>query len=541
MPSLDPRPLVDLCGHLGVAIDELVVQDVDPLAIAFDSSTTIGALRVPDQDPLEAARETYGPALRIRLLRQLVEDEEEVIADWEEGPAAFRDALRHLASPQPADGNVTVRVRLDKDAISKVHARAGDRRRSYLFWQSFEGVLLDDLATAASRLWGDDRTNRCHVLVGDRSPFCVGPHLVVTGSPPQMEVPVPESRISSDDLERITAERRDAVAWGREDLTGGLIPDHYLTHECDDEPTAELLAGHLLWVTVASLADRSDQGDNEAGGRFGRFEGSTGFVEIRVPTQMRMSTESQRELVSAVHWVYAPGPDGVSVVGQRLGPLQARVAEVLGSVRSENRAVELTRLMPEILAASQWRWRHGLSQEAAQSLEREIDAIEKAEAAAQGFIDETRSIAEHVVSVVRGAAVTIVGAFVAAALDPDLTTVAIRGAGLAYAGLVVFLWLTSTFESRRRIRHKWDSYQDARTKRASLIGPARLDQVEVSSVADEKDRADRHLWWASIAFVAFIAASLAFATWGPQLINRDPGEPSEDSVSEAAGRLQDSA
>jgi hypothetical protein len=513
-------------------VGQLVAQDADPLRISFDSHATVGDLQVPDDGLLGDVQDTYGSAFRLRLLRQLAGDEHQVVADWEAGPAAFAEALGRLTTSRPAADTVIVRMQLEKDAISEMHAEAGHRRRSFLFWHSFEQVLLGDLASVVNRMWGDDRTSRCHVFVGDESPFCIGPHLVVTGSPPQSEVPTSESRLRLDELARLDSERLDATSWGKEDLVGGLAPDHFLVSACNHTPTAELLAGHLLWLTVASLADRSANEGGEESGRFGRFEGSTGFVEIRVPQRMRIDAEAQQELVSAVHWVYAPGPEGVSVVGQRLGPLQARVAEVLGSVRSEDRAVELTRLMPEVLSASQWRWRHALSQEAAQSLEQEIDAIEKAEAAAQGFIDETRSISEDVASVVRGAAVTIVTAFVAAALEPDLTTLAIRSAGMAYAGLVLFLWLTSTVQSRRRINHKWNSYQDARIKRARLIGPERLDQVETSSVAQEEQRARRHLWVASLAYVSFIVASLAFGIWGPQLIDGASEEQPATSGSE---------
>lgn len=518
MRSLNPQPLVDFCGYLAVVVDKLVTEDADPLRIAFDVNTAVGNLRVPPDDLLKDVTDTYGPAVRIRLLRRLAGGEDQVVADWEAGSAAFRDSLKQLMALRPASDTVTIRIRLDKDAITAGHAETAVRRRSFLFWYNFEQLLLGDLPTVAKGLWGNDRASRCHVFVGDESPFCIGPLLVVTHSPPQSEIPTTGIPFDLIELERMDSERRDAISWSSENLAGGLVPEHFLLYRSDHIPTAELLAGHLLWVTVASLADRSAEVDAEAPERFGRFEGSTGFVEVRVPRRIRTDAKSQEALSSAVQWVYARGPEGASVVSQRLGPVQARVAEVLGSVRAEDRAGELVRLMPEILSASKWRWRCSLSQEAAQSLQREIDAIEKAEAAAQGFVDETRSISEHVVSVVRGAAVAIVGAFIAAALDPQLTTLAIRSAGLAYASLVLFLWVTSTLESRRRIELKWASYQDARTKRARLVGPERLDQVETISVAREKQRAHRHLWWSSIAYAVFFAASIAFATLGPRLI-----------------------
>lgn len=513
--TLDPVPLTEFVRRLGVGDEVLHDKDKSRSRFALESRTPVAEIGIPSPEEEAAVVRAYGEMASVSVVR--APDSQSPIVLYELGINSVRDLaeeLQQMAQRVP-DEVLAVRVSLDKSGIASQLSSSG-LVRGYLFLSTLVELLEGPVSEAASQLWGGRQHEHCHVIVGDSSVMCRGPFLTISGPEATDRPEEMGSHYSSEYFQQIHAARSEVVRWSESGLSGGLIPRSFLLQICDTPRLGALADRAVLEVSLAHLADRAERDGFRISGQ---LVATTGFVSIPSSLEPRPIRREQIEaLVEAVEWAYEKGGDVLTFVSGRLPPLQARMAELLASVPRSERIYQLAEMSQEVLSSAKWQWRNALSEEAVAALEREVHATEQTEAAAQGFVDETRAITDGLLATVRGAAIAMVGAFVASALDPRVSHAAVVAVGSAYAVLVLLTAITSLLPARRRIDHKWTAYQLARKKRERVLGPELVRSIEDGRPSREKGSANTWLLMAAVFYGFLTVGSVLFALEGEHVV-----------------------
>lgn len=518
-PTLDPSVLLAVAQTAGFERDALVAADCLPDRLVAAHPADVQSIVLPDQALLTGAAKAYGDAWSLRVVDA---NEDQLLFDSADD--TVEEARQRIAERLPGSP-VDIRLSLEKARIAAALFPHGDVR-PFLFADTITKLLDGDRSRLAAAFWADDVLAHAHIVVGDRPEvLCEGPLLRIFGTASQGNKLDPTPGVPRDRLAGILSQARSRVRMDNENLLAGLTPWHFSLSLGTGEQWGPAINACMIQTVLGFVADRVISTGDESRAI---LEDADGKVEIPFPSSLTLTPRDRRALLGIIDWIYTE-MEGSSLADIRLPIVQARYIAHLQGMAVSQRAPAIAELAPRIFSASKHRWRSSLTDGALAELSREASVLDAVQDAVGEYETAIESTTDSLLDAFKGVVTTVIGAFVAAALNANIAELTFRLAFIGYAAWTVFSGWASLARSRQRLAQQQIATARKRSRFVSAMGEERVAELEEGRPAKLVAQAEAWRCRAKVGFTTIAIASLLAAIFLASPVQRvvTPPQPSQ--------------